>query len=328
MLSASNILPPDEYYHSAIGDQPTTVLVLPAFTFVDRVKPSDVPELIERFIETSPTSTTPLSAPPPSSPSLVGSSLSFRPCPHKYIILLCSQKTRDARCGQSAPLLRKEFERHLQPLGLHRDLDDERPGGVGIYFISHVGGHKYSANVLIYRRGDVETPEATIDKTEDYPDQLIRLSSQTHQTTELDQVIHGKMTELTITAVEETPSSDPPLQSSRPSQQNSDQALPHPTDSNHSQDSGSTDSSTSLNSLPSSSQSISDLATQTSAQKATIQPSPHLPGASAIQAIWLARVRPEDCEGIIKYTVLQGKVVNPERQLRGGWDRQRQLVSW
>lgn len=48
----------------------------------------------------------------------------------------------------------------------------------------------------------------------------------------------------------------------------------------------------------------------------------------ASQCIWLARVRPEDCEGIIKFTVLQGKVVKPERQLRGGFDRQRGLVSW
>lgn len=46
------------------------------------------------------------------------------------------------------------------------------------------------------------------------------------------------------------------------------------------------------------------------------------------QCIWLARVRPEDCEGIIKYTVLQGKVVKPERQLRGGFDRGKGLVSW
>lgn len=46
------------------------------------------------------------------------------------------------------------------------------------------------------------------------------------------------------------------------------------------------------------------------------------------QCIWLARVRPEDCEGIIKQTVLKGKVVKPERQLRGGFDRGRGLVSW
>lgn len=46
------------------------------------------------------------------------------------------------------------------------------------------------------------------------------------------------------------------------------------------------------------------------------------------QCIWLARVRPEDCEGIVKFTVLKGKVVKPERQLRGGFDRERGLVSW
>ncbi len=46
------------------------------------------------------------------------------------------------------------------------------------------------------------------------------------------------------------------------------------------------------------------------------------------QCIWLARVRPEDCEGIVKFTVLQGKVVKPERQLRGGFDRGKGLVSW
>ena len=48
----------------------------------------------------------------------------------------------------------------------------------------------------------------------------------------------------------------------------------------------------------------------------------------AAQCIWLARVRPEDCEGIIKHTVLKGKVVKPERQLRGGWDRRREIASW
>lgn len=48
----------------------------------------------------------------------------------------------------------------------------------------------------------------------------------------------------------------------------------------------------------------------------------------AAQCIWLARVRPEDCENIVRYTVLQGKVVKPERQLRGGFDRCRQVASW
>jgi (2Fe-2S) ferredoxin len=48
----------------------------------------------------------------------------------------------------------------------------------------------------------------------------------------------------------------------------------------------------------------------------------------AVQLIWLARVRPEDCENIVRYTVLQGKVVKPRRQLRGGFDRERGLTSW
>ena len=48
----------------------------------------------------------------------------------------------------------------------------------------------------------------------------------------------------------------------------------------------------------------------------------------AAQCIWIARVRPEDCEGIVKFTVLQGKVVKPERQLRGGFDWQRGVFSW
>lgn len=88
-------------------------------------------------------------------------------------------------------------------------MQDERPGGVGIYFISHVGGHKYAANVMVYRRAE-----------------------------------GGES------------------------------------------------------------------------------------GDGAGQCIWLARVRPEDCEGIVKFTVLQGKVVKPERQLRGGFDRGKGLVSW
>ncbi|EXJ61157.1 uncharacterized protein A1O5_11949 [Cladophialophora psammophila CBS 110553] len=159
--------------------------------------------------------------PAPLPPSIC-SSFKVRPIPHSYLILMCSQKTRDARCGQSAPLLRKEFERILRPMGLYRDLHDDRPGGVGIYFISHVGGHKYSANVMIYRRQG-RKKEAGGDHVD----------------------VDGEKLE-----------------------------------------------------------------------------------KEAVQLIWLARVRPEDCENIVRYTVLQGKVVKPQRQLRGGFDRERGVTSW
>ncbi|KAE8156951.1 Sucrase/ferredoxin-like-domain-containing protein [Aspergillus tamarii] len=238
-LSASNMPVPDEYHHHDTGKQPTTVLLLPSFTIVDHVTPALAPDLIKYIVNPAPTTTTPLGAtipepvsvpesedetqtqPPPISDLLSQTPLRSRPCPHAAVILLCSQRTRDARCGQSAPLLRKEFERHLRPLGLYRDLDDQRPGGVGIYFISHVGGHKYSANVIVYRRRDFEWY-----RTQD-----------------------GK---------EETSAKG---------------------------DEG------------------------------------------AAQGIWLARVRPEDCENIIRYTVLKGKVVKPE-QIRGGFDRGRGVISW
>lgn len=250
MLSASNIPTPSKHNDYS---EPTTVLLLPSFNIIENVTPARVPELITSIIDSAPTNTQPLtsatkellaasSAIPDEAPISIPAALPdplptagemiSRPSPHSAVILLCSQKTRDARCGQSAPLLKKEFERHLRPLGLDRDFSDERPGGVGIYFISHVGGHKYSANVMVYRRPD---PYG------------------------LDNLERGKDDEGKF-------------------------ARPKPK-----------------------AEGIED---------------------GAAQCIWLARVRPEDCEGIIKFTVLQGKVVKPERQLRGGFDRGKGLVSW
>ncbi|KJF61185.1 sucrase/ferredoxin domain-containing protein [Coccidioides immitis RS] len=171
----------------------STILLLPSFTFVDRVRVGDIPELKSRFIEAL--------AVDERNDADTGRRLTPRSCQRDYVVLLCSHKSRDARCGISAPLIKRELERHLRPLGLHRDDSDDRPGGVSVYFVSHVGGHKFSANVLIYRK-------------------------------------------------------------------------------------------------------------------------------EAEQMIWLARVRPEHCEGIVKYTILKGKVVHPDFQLRGGFDNKRCLTSW
>ncbi|RDW88961.1 hypothetical protein BP6252_00993 [Coleophoma cylindrospora] len=234
MLSASNIPTPS---HSSSYDEPTTVLLLPAFVILENVTPKAVPALIEHFVNAGPTNTTPLGpfSIPASLPDPLPTAqqVTSRPSPHRALILLCSQKTRDARCGQSAPLLRKELARHLQPLGLYRDLDDERPGGVGIYFISHVGGHKYSANVMVYRKANAFGM-----------DDLERAK------------IEGEVP---------MPSKDEPKEHA---------------------------------------------------------------GDGAAQCLWLARIKPEHCENLVKFTVLQGKVVKPHQQLRGGFDRQRGVYSW
>ena len=177
------------------------MLLLPSFTFVDSVTNNDIQELIDSFIDAPQSQSQNGTKPPSTEQQFVRSRLTSRPCEYEYVILLCSHKRRDARCGITAPLIKKELERHLRPRGLYRDANDERPGGVGIFFVSHVGGHKFSANVLVYRKKEQ-------------------------------------------------------------------------------------------------------------------------------QMIWLARVKPEHCEGVVNYTLLQGKVVHPETQLRGGFDRQRGLTSW
>ncbi|KAI2622012.1 Sucrase/ferredoxin-like-domain-containing protein [Hypomontagnella submonticulosa] len=243
MLSASNMPTPN---NRADYSQPTSILVLPAFTIIENVTPPAVPSLITKYINRAPTTSDPLdpvSLPKtiPSSKSAVGDMLA-RPSPHRAIVLLCSHRTRDARCGQSAPLIKKELERHLRPLGLDRDLDDERPGGVGIYFVNHVGGHKYSANVLVYRRPDAFG---------------------------IDHVQRGKL----------GPGEEPQLV--RPALVGED-----------------------------------------------AEEEGGVPDVGAAQCIWLARVRPEDCENLVRYTILQGKVVKSGSQLRGGFDRGSGLTSW
>jgi hypothetical protein len=200
---------------------------------------------------------------PTSSVDLAAPALRVHSCPHDYLILLCSHKTRDARCGQSAPLIKKELERHLRPLGLVRDLEDERPGGVGIYYISHVGGHKFAANVFVYRRAG--TPGASL------PIEALSTNGvgETNGTKETNGTNgtngHAEKLENGMEKLELANGNDGDVK---------------------------------------------------------------VPVVEAAQCIWLARIKPEDCENLVRYTILQGKVVKPESQLRGGFDRCKQLASW
>lgn len=139
-------------------------------------------------------------------------------------------------------------------------MHDERPGGVGIYFISHVGGHKYSANVMIYRR-----PNAFGQDDEPLP-----------------------------AGVEEKA------------------AAPATEEQKNGHNGSSTNGSNGATN-----------GNSTNGHKAGAKDD-----VGAAQCIWLGRVRPEDCENLVRYTILKGKVVKPEKQLRGGFDRSRGLFSW
>ncbi|GAA6008085.1 hypothetical protein JCM10207_007023 [Rhodosporidiobolus poonsookiae] len=103
------------------------------------------------------------------------------PLPYHAVVLLCSHRKRDKRCSISAPLLISQFHHHLEKHGLHvdergDDLADGPPieewegtveekelrmketlqgvktdgGSVGLFKVSHVGGHKFAGNCIIF----------------------------------------------------------------------------------------------------------------------------------------------------------------------------------
>ncbi|KAL1921006.1 uncharacterized protein VTP21DRAFT_11641 [Calcarisporiella thermophila] len=83
------------------------------------------------------------------------------------VIVICSHRRRDKRCGVTAPILRRELEKVLASHGMFRvgfdgvagkqRWEEEPKGGVAVYMISHVSGHKFAANTILYtqhgRRG-------------------------------------------------------------------------------------------------------------------------------------------------------------------------------
>lgn len=70
------------------------------------------------------------------------------------VILICGHGGRDQRCGIMAPVLESEFARVLGTRGFSTGnvidgvVDRENHAHIGL--ISHVGGHKYAGNVIVY----------------------------------------------------------------------------------------------------------------------------------------------------------------------------------
>lgn len=75
----------------------------------------------------------------------------------EILVLICGHAGRDSRCGVMGPLLRSEFEDKLESAGFNvlkgtgdasRSRSNSESARVGL--ISHIGGHKYAGNVIIY----------------------------------------------------------------------------------------------------------------------------------------------------------------------------------
>ncbi|KAL2828292.1 Sucrase/ferredoxin-like-domain-containing protein [Aspergillus cavernicola] len=74
---------------------------------------------------------------------------------HSPVILICGHGGRDMRCGVMAPILEEQFRKVLKSKGIvtpanTNSSDIDRPGHAHIGLISHIGGHKYAGNVIIY----------------------------------------------------------------------------------------------------------------------------------------------------------------------------------
>ncbi|KAJ3297176.1 hypothetical protein HDU79_004550 [Rhizoclosmatium sp. JEL0117] len=59
-------------------------------------------------------------------------------------VFVCTHKKRDKRCGITGPILVNEFNQTLGDLGLSEK--------VSVIGISHIGGHKFAGNVIIYSK--------------------------------------------------------------------------------------------------------------------------------------------------------------------------------
>lgn len=75
----------------------------------------------------------------------------------EILVLICGHGGRDERCGIMGPLLRSEFEEKLEDAGIHltngtprKSPEDESTRTARVGLISHIGGHKYAGNVIIY----------------------------------------------------------------------------------------------------------------------------------------------------------------------------------
>ena len=84
------------------------------------------------------------------------------------VVLICGHGGRDMRCGVMGPALRNEFERQLpregfqvlkgpvevgggeEKLLLGKGEEDGAQGTARVGLISHIGGHKFAGNVILY----------------------------------------------------------------------------------------------------------------------------------------------------------------------------------
>lgn len=174
MLTNSSFAPSPSQHDQPADRLPTaSAFLLPSFTYIPHIPTStaSIETLVRAFI--LPTQLHPSHSRLPQSektsllrqPQLQTHFASARPV-FEILILICGHGGRDTRCGTLGPILAAEFEDQLRRQGI-RVLQDSAPLSepetealgtavetstppVRIGRISHIGGHKWVGNVILY----------------------------------------------------------------------------------------------------------------------------------------------------------------------------------
>nr|CAG8580055.1 4708_t:CDS:2 [Entrophospora candida] len=119
------------------------VLLFPDNILIRNVDPMNALEFSKRFLLPSLSSNQDQNT----------SSITFQvdPNPYKAVIVICSHRRRDKRCGVVAPILKDEFDKILKDKKL--DVENKKTEGVAVFLSSHIGGHKFAGNVIVFRDG-------------------------------------------------------------------------------------------------------------------------------------------------------------------------------
>lgn len=110
------------------------VVILPDNIIIGNVTPNDAQLVYDVFVK-MPLPTQPVVDIQKTFKDFNLAELKVYPNPYENMILICSHRKRDKRCGVTAPILSREFDHVLRELDIH---DGE--GGTSVSMVSHVGG--------------------------------------------------------------------------------------------------------------------------------------------------------------------------------------------
>lgn len=174
MISTSSFAPLEQSETEQQEDATADALLFPSFRHFRGLPPLSSPmptgnvEELRHFVESElvhPSELSQEQAPSTATPQWISAPIT------NPTVLICSHGQRDSRCGVLGPVLHDEFQRYLAQRrkgdnGIYSDLvasptkhflagpeeesRSENSTAVNIGMISHVGGHAWAGNVIIY----------------------------------------------------------------------------------------------------------------------------------------------------------------------------------